>query len=213
MAALSPEQQKEAIALYQSGLSARQVAQNLSVGIDAVFYALRRHGVPRRSIAESNKILFDAKPLSYRVKERLNREEEDLKLAACMLYWAEGYKVGKSTVDFANSDPAMAVLFIRFLREICGVDECKIRCYVYSYEGQDIGELTNFWSTLLSVSKENFTKPYIKASDSGIRGERMVHGLVHVRYCDKKLLQQLLRWIEEYQHIGVGGGVVNRKGL
>ncbi len=207
MAALSSDQQVETIALYQNGLSARQVAEHFQVSIGAVYYVLRHKNIDRRLIKESNQILYEAKPLSYVLKENLSRQEQDLKLAAVMLYWAEGYKISKSTIDFANSDPAMAALFIRFLRQICGVDESKIRCSLYCYEGQNIEELTDFWSKLLSVSEDRFTKPYIKIGDSGVRGPRMIHGLVHVRYCDKKLLQQLLRWIEEYQHISVGGGV------
>lgn len=132
-----------------------------------------------------------------------------------MLYWAEGYKAGKQTaIDFANSDPDMAAVFVRFLREICGVESKKVRCSLYCYEGQDIDALTAYWSRLLGVPLPQFTKPYIKrAAAPGPRGPRMTHGLVHVRYCDKKLLRQILDWIDEYRRESVGGGVVNRTTL
>ena len=199
VAALSDPQQKEAARLYKNGLSAQQVATHLSVSLDAMYYTLRKLKVPRRTAQETNRIRFEAKPLSYNVKTKLTGEEEQLKLAAIMLYWAEGYKIGK-TIDFANSDPQMAIIFKRFLSEICRVDEKRVRGHLYLYEGQNTKELTRYWSKLLSIPEAQFTKPYIKKGAlPGPRGPRMVHGLVHIVYCDTKLLRQILKWIEEYQ--------------
>lgn len=214
VASLTNDEQLEAISLYESGLSAQQVADNLGVGIDAIFYTLRKHQINRRTTTESNRIRFERKPSSYSIKSELLEEEERLKLAAIMLYWAEGYKVGGNHVDFANSDPKMALLFKKFLSEICRVDEKRIRCSLYCYEGQDIEALTVFWSNLLSVPTSQFFKPYIKKqSIPGPRGARMTNGLVHIRYYDTKLLRQLLAWIDEYADKCVGGGVVNRDWL
>ncbi|KND47370.1 MAG: putative DNA-binding protein [Parcubacteria bacterium C7867-004] len=208
------DQQKEAARLYGNGLSAQQVADTLGIHIHTVFRALRKLGVKSRTTRESNRIRFTAQPLSYKVKEDLSYEEERLKMTAVMLYWAEGYKVGKGTVDFANSDPDMVLIFKRFLSEICQVDESRIRGHLYCYEGQDISGIRTFWSRLLSIPEDQFVKPYIKQQATpGIRGPRMVHGLVHVRYCDTKLLKQILCWIDEYRIECVGGGVVNRDWL
>lgn len=190
-------------------MSAQQVADHFSVSIGAVYYALRHLGIERRSAADTNRIHFENKPLSYSIQCERTPEEERLRLAAIMLYWGEGYKVGGNTVDFANSDPYMALIFRRFLSDICHVDEKRIRCSLYCYEGQDIAQLTRFWSDWLCVPESQFYKPYIKASDPGSRGPRMIHGLVHVRYCDTKLLRQILIWIDEYRVECVGGRVVN----
>ncbi|MDE2057517.1 MAG: hypothetical protein KGI78_01535, partial [Patescibacteria group bacterium] len=185
---------------------------------DAVYYALRKHDIARRSASENSRIRFDAKPLSYRIKNRQTPKEERLKLAAVMLYWAEGYKAGTHTVDFANSDPEIALIFRRFLSEICRVDETRVRGHIYCYEGQDPAMLTTYWSKLLQIPKEQFIKPYIKkAAAPGPRGPRMTNGLVHICYSDKKLLAQILAWIGEYRqdltNKRVGGGVVNRNRL
>jgi len=201
VAALTPKQQKEAARLYRNGLSAQQVADHFGVGLDASYYALRKQKVPRRTARESNRIRFEAKPLSYNLKTKLSKIEERLKEAAIMLYWAEGYKVGAHSIDFANSDPKMALLFKRFLSKICRVDEKRIRGHLYCYEGQDIKVLTKYWSDLLSIPERQFIKPYVKkAAAPGPRGPRMLHGLVHIVYCDTKLLRQILTWIEEYSH-------------
>ena len=209
-AALSSDRQKQAARLYASGLSAAQVALRLNVSLDATFYALRRLRVVRRTAQQSNKLRFEAKPLSYNIKKKLNEKDERLKLAAVMLYWAEGYKVGKNTIDFANSDPQMALIFRRFLSRICGIDENRIRGHIYCYEGQDIHEITRYWSGLLKIPERQFVKPYIKkASTPGPRGPRMVHGLVHLVYCDTRLLRQILVWIDEYCKECVGTQAVN----
>ena len=200
-AALSPKQQQEAAKLYRDGLSAQQVADHFKMSLDASYYALRRQKVPRRTARETNRIRFEAKPLSYNLKTKLSKIEERLKEAAVMLYWAEGYKVSFHSIDFANSDPRMALIFRRFLSEICHVDEKRIRGHLYCYEGQDVKALTRYWSQLLSIPEKQFIKPYIKkAAIQGPRGPRMLHGLVHIVYCDTKLLRQILTWIEEYSH-------------
>ncbi len=208
---LSLEKQQEAGRLYRSGLSAQQVADHFEVSLDATFYALRRLKVARRTSQQTNHLRFEAKPHSYRLKTKLTSEEERLKVAAIMLYWAEGYKIGKGTVDFANSDPDMVLIFWKFLAEICGVDHSKIRLYLYAYEGQDVEKLIQYWCKFLGLPRKHFTKPYIKKATEtvGPRGSRMIHGLVHIRYCDTKLLRQILVWIDEYRQKCVDGRVVN----
>lgn len=200
IAALSQKQQKKAARLYLSGLSAQQVADHFKVSLDASYYALRRMRVKRRTAQETNRIRFEAKLLSYDLKTRLTQKDERLKISAIMLYWAEGYKVGRGTVDFANSDPDMVVIFWKFLSEICRVDKKRVRLHLYAYEGQDIQNLMQFWCTLLDLPKRHFIKPYVKKTAlPGPRGPRMVHGLVHIRYSDTKLLRQILQWIDEYR--------------
>ncbi len=212
MATLTVEQQIEAGRLYREGLSAQQIADHFNVSLNATFYSLRHQGIQRRSRKEANRIRYENATLSFQIKEHLSPLEEQLKLAGVMLYWAEGYKIG-SSIDFANSDPEMALLFCEFLNKICGVNQNRLRASLYCYEGQDIGALHSYWSNLLNIPLEQFTKPYIKQAAVTARGPRMPYGLVHVRYCDKKLLQLILKWIGEYSQKCVGGGVVNRTRL
>ena len=204
-AALSPTQQEKAARLYRSGMSAQQIADYFGVSIHAAYYTLRRLHVPRRSARETNAIRFEAKQLSYRLKTKLTRGEEQLKTAAIMLYWAEGYKAGAtSTVDFANSDPDMICVFWKFLSSICQVDPKRVRLHLYAYEGQDISALKRYWGRLLKLPVHHFGKPYVKKGSVGPRGPRMARGLIHIRYSDKKLFRQMLAWIDEYRAEMVG---------
>ena len=102
-----------------------------------------------------------------------------------MLYWAEGTKKG-DTVDFANSDPKMIKLFMRFLREICGVAESRIRVYLYAFDNQNIVALKRFWSKITHIPLAQFTKPYIRKTDGKTKNQKMPFGMIHIRYNDKR---------------------------
>ena len=76
---------------------------------------------------------------------RLSKTE--LFFIGVVLYWGEGYKrpivrKGKvktyHSVVLSNSDPLLIKIFLRFLREICGVEENFIRVNIHAYEHQNI---------------------------------------------------------------------------
>jgi len=179
--------------------SAREIAEYLQCSIDAVYYAMRSNDITRRNAAANSKIQFENKPLSYQLKKLTTEKERSLKLAGTMLYWAEGYKTSKSNgIDFANSDPHMQKIFIKFLRSVCGVDEKRIRIYLYTHDTSKQLEQIKYWSNILQVSTSQFTKPYVKQGVRLDKNDKMPYGLVHIRYADKKLLRQILVWIDEY---------------
>ena len=103
-------------------------------------------------------------------------------------------------VDFANSDKDMILLFLKFLRRVCGIDEKKLRVYSYFYSNQDISKNINYWSKLTRVSKKQFSKPYIRDGFKEEKRDKMPYGLIHIRYNDKKLLNLILSWIGEYKN-------------
>lgn len=198
-ATISPEDIERVKALYyEQKLSARQIAQNLGVSLDAVYYFMRHHRLARRSVSENDAIRFAAKKPTFKLVDAMTPELEKLKIMAVMLYWAEGAKRSLYNIDFANSDPLMVTIFARFLREICGVTESKLRSCIYCYANQDVLELTEFWSELTKIPKNQFTKPYVRQDFDIRKKDRMRYGLLHVRYCDKKLMAVLLKWIGEY---------------
>ncbi len=119
-----------------------------------------------------------------------------------MLYWGEGYKGDDlnpaKQVDFANSDPEMILLFMNFLRSVYVLDEKRFRVYLYCYSNQNIPKIIKFWSKLAGIPRSQFTKPYVR-SDYKVDGRVMKHGMVHIRYCDKKLLIDIMELIGEYK--------------
>ena len=125
-----------------------------------------------------------------------------MKIAGVMLYWAEGVKPNPAnrtwTVDFANSNPRMIKLFPKFLREICGIDEKRLRVLLYCYANQDIEKLKRFWQKITEIPLNQFTKPYVRKNFLPGKKRKMKYGLLHIRYYDKKLLLQIEKWVEEY---------------
>ena len=192
----------------------REVAAAYGVSLDAITYILRKIDEPRRSPAESSKIIFGNKSPSFSIREPRTPYDERLHIMGTMLYWAEGYKTAKAKgVDFANSNPTMILAFITFLRTRYDLDESRFRISLYCHGNQDIKRIIAFWSSLLRVSKAQFTKPYVRAEARD--GHRtMQHGLVHVRYSDKKMLIDMLNLIDSYsREFRVGTQAVNEDTL
>ena len=143
-------------------LSMREIAEKLNIGIDTIVYFMRKNKIRRRSLVEANAIAFQNKKLSFHEQIKLSLNQERLKLAGLILYWGEGYKTTKSHgIDFANSDPEMIAIFVKFLRTIYGVDENRFRVLLYCYANQNITSLIKFWSKLTGISEKQFSKPYI----------------------------------------------------
>jgi hypothetical protein len=188
---------------YKERLSANDIAKKLGTTVWVVLGFMSRNNIPRRTFKEANRICFENKPLTFLIKKNLSAKEKELKLAGVFIYWAEGAKFKgmdgiPCTVDLANSDPKMISLFLRFLREICGVDEDKLGVQLYCYADQDIEILKNFWYKRTSIASKKFIKPYVRNDFLPEKSGKMKYGLVHIRYTDKKLLYQIDNWIKEY---------------
>lgn len=186
---------------YDKQLSVNDVANKLGVSIDAVFYCMRKNGFKRREQNKSNAIRYERQEPSFRLKKINNEELKILKVIGAMLYWGEGYKAGKNCmVDFANSDEDMIKIFLKFLRKVCGIDEKRLRVYSYFYLNQNPNKNINYWSKITKISKKQFTKPYIRKDFREDKKDKMPHGLIHIRYGDKKLLRLIKGWIDEYKN-------------
>jgi hypothetical protein len=155
-----------------------------------------KNKIPRRSYSEASYLIHKDKP-RFQIKSMLTDAEEKLRIAGIMLYWAEGTLKG-STVDFANSDPRMVKLFLKFLRKICGIREERLRLYLYTYSYLDLNEVKAFWHGATKIPLSQFTKPYIRKGHPNLSKRKLPHGLVHIRYNDKRLLQTIDAWIQEY---------------
>ena len=180
-------------------LCIREVAQRLAVSPDAVENFIRRHKIPKRSRKEAQQAKYYNKPLSFN-KQKLNSVYlRELAIIGAMLYWAEGYKGDESngTVDFANSDPLMIEIFLKFLRLLYKPDERRLRVYLYCYSNQNIPKLIQFWSVLTGIPKKQFLKPYVR-TDFREDGRKMEYGMIHIRYHDKKLLLEIKNWFFDF---------------
>jgi len=198
MATISIEKLEEVKDYYEDGFSVREISEKIKSPFNATFYFFRKHKIVRRSAQESNAASFAKKPLSFKIKNDLTPEEERLKIAALMLYWGEGSKRGH-TVDLANSDVSMLLIFLKFLRQVCGVDEGRLRVYTYCYGNQDVDGILDYWSKITKISKSQFSQPHVRMDYAMKAGRQMQYGMIHIRYNDKKLMNYILEEIEKYK--------------
>jgi hypothetical protein len=92
----------------------------------------------------------------------------------------------------------MILVFLNFIRKIYQVSEEKLRILLYCYSDQDVKELTKYWSNLTKISEKQFSKPYVR-DDFKISSRKMQHGLIHIRYSDKKLFLEIEKIISEFK--------------
>jgi hypothetical protein len=186
-------------------LSEKQISELISVSPNKVRRVLDENNIQRRSRSEASTYYHITKfgQKEFTPKTFLTREEEMLKIAGVMLYWGEGTKKN-SSVAFANSDPRMMQVFLRFLRIVCGVSEERLHVTLHYYEDQNPEELTSFWSNIMNLPESQFYKPFLhKKNAKGTYRELSTHGTVSIQYSDKKLLQLIKQWITEYQTLGL----------
>ena len=106
-----------------------EVAKELQATHAQVYYWLRKHGISRRSWSGSAYIKQNPNGDPFKIPTKMSSYQRELLRAGLLLYWAEGNK-GKNAIRLANLDSRMLILFLEFLREVCSVDEERIRVYV-----------------------------------------------------------------------------------
>jgi len=184
--------------LYQDKqFSVGQTAEMLGVSFWSLYDFMNKDNISRRLPAETNYARNKYKP-QFRIREGLNEKERELKIAGIMLYWAEGTLRG-NTVDFVNSNPDMVKIFLKFLREICGIEEKRLRLYLYAYSHLDLNSTMDYWKKVTGIPINQFTKPYIREGNPNLSNRKLPYGLVHIRYNDKRLLGIISNWIEDYK--------------
>lgn len=200
MATIDKKAAKAVSSLYlQDKYSVAMIAEKLGFSVHQVRHCLEKNNVPRRSRSEATFLAhfhrFNRLPCN--IKRELTPKERDLFVAGIMLYWAEGWKKNSQYASFSNSDPKMIRLFLMFLRKLCGIQEGRVRLLLHLYEDQNEKELRNFWSEVTNVPLSQFNSSYLHKAKPGNYKRKSEHGTISLRYGDKKLLEQILEWIDD----------------
>ena len=130
------------------------------------------------------------------------RRGDLLHAAGCMLYWAEGSR-NRHAIEFVNSDPAMVVFFLRFLRTCFGVPDPKVRvtCNLFADHSSRQDEIEEFWldqlglpRTCLRKSTVNRFSKYSKKK----RQNKLPYGTCRLNVYDTRLVHEIRGAIQEY---------------
>lgn len=150
--------------------------------------------------ARSTRYESSAKPRSRWCAEQAREwivglDDRDLSMFALGLYAGEGAKTG-GTVAMANTNPTYLLVFITWLRRAFEIDESRLRVHLYLHEGLDLPAAVRYWSELLEIPPEQFTKPYRAVADASIRRSKHVYGCPSVRYASTPLKRRVMALIE-----------------
>jgi hypothetical protein len=115
-------------------------------------------------------------------KEMIGRlSEREFLIAGAALYAGEGFK-SDTSVGMANTDPAILVVFVAWLRRCFAVDESRLRVKLYLHEGLDLEAAEAYWSELLRIPRSQFRKPYRAVADPTRRTAKHATGCPAVIY-------------------------------
>ncbi len=125
----------------------------------------------------------------------------ELLLIGTALYWGEGWKRQDKNpspyICFANSDPDMIKVFIRFLREVIGAPKEKLRGNIHIYPNIDAKSAINFWSKITAIPKERFhiTTQVSKASKGKRPRNSLPYGTLRLDVSGRPKFFQIKGWI------------------
>lgn len=175
-------QKSEAIKLRQTGLSIKNIAKKVDVSVGSVSVWVRDvvlTEVQLKQLFKNARDPFYGNRIKYinKIKkqtddkiEKLKREgikeigslsKRELFLVGVALYWGEGFKKD-SQVGFANSDPKMINLFLKWLRECFNynIDHLSVRVTLNISHSNRIDEIQNYWSKETNIPISIFRKPF-----------------------------------------------------
>lgn len=187
----------------QEKLSMVEIAQKLNVGNHAVVWWMTQHGILRRSRSEASYARHNPNGDPFRIKSSLTTDEERLMGIGLGLYWGEGNKANDLAVRLGNSDPNLLRTFHQFLREICGVEEEKIRFWLQVFSDIDESEALAYWLRELGVERDRFT-PHVIVSPPQGKGtyrNKSKYGVVTLFVCNKKLRDWFSEQLKVYGYM------------
>lgn len=176
---------------FDQKLSAKETGLKLGFSEWQIYKFMKKHKISPRKNFETRNHQFSKSPKSYLKVNRLNNSNEKLMLAGLILYWAEGKKRGKGTVEFTNSDPRAVKIFLKTLRNVYNINESRLRFSLYCFSNQEYSKLQDYWTNYLNINPKQFTKPYIKSATNPQKEGYMPYGVMHLRYNDTRLLTEI----------------------
>ena len=124
------------------------------------------------------------------------------------LYWAEGHKrplmragreISWHPISLTNSDPKLVKIFLKFLKNICGIPKNRVRASLRLFKHMDEKESIRYWVKEIGIPEENFEKTYygISKSSMGRRPfNRLPYGVIQIRISDTRIFHKIMGWIE-----------------
>jgi hypothetical protein len=177
---------EQAVELRRKGQTVPQIATELGVAKSSAYQWVKHlpldatieRGAERRR--RHSKQMTDARWEPHRRARDAERAEvneslsgwvgelsdREVLLVGAATYWCEGTKAkpwrrNDCRLQFINSDPALVLLFLRFV-ELLGVDRSLLRYRLSIHESADAEAAGRWWSEVVDVPYESFRPPTVK---------------------------------------------------
>jgi len=114
-------------------------------------------------------------------------------ISGTTIYWGEGDRSSRCIVRVANTDPFMIQVFVKFLREVCGISKKVIRAHILIYPDLNQNKCIDFWVKKSKLSVENFNKCVIIKGRHKTR--RLPYGVCYVTVSSTYLKEKMGVWL------------------
>lgn len=219
------EERELAIKLRKQGYTYREIRKLVPVTKSTLSLWFKFVGLSKPQIQRITRSRYEAAKRGQRVWRRKRREKtslivneavkeistiqlskDSLFLMGVVMYWAEGSKQKPHNVSqpvhFANTDPYMVNLFLRWLRESLNIDDSRIyaNLYVHAQHKRRLEAIRNYWISITTLNEENFGKIYFKRHSIKTNRKRVdetYFGLINIRVrCSADLNRKIAGWIK-----------------
>lgn len=159
-----------------------------------------------KKISRTRKIIEEIKIAS--AKNIKNISKKELWLMGVVLYWRERLLSGNETdlrkgVKFTTSDPYLAKLFLKWLRDIGRIknEEIGFDIFMKETEKRLVNETVAFWSDVTEFPEDKFKNVYFqktkpKRKKGGRMANRTKFGLLRTRVkASSMLARQIAGWV------------------
>ncbi len=211
---------EKALALRkEKQMSYSQIKKTLGISKSTLSYWLRDYPLSEKKIKKLQRQGWEKSEVSrerFRNTMRRKRQERiegvykkqkktilplnqrELFISGLFLYWGEGTKCRRNSLEIANSDPVLIKFFIYWLVEILSIPREKIRIHLHLYSDMRIEREINYWSKELKILKKQFQRSYIKKSSSERINHKgsFCHGTCKVRVHDTLLTEKIFMSIK-----------------
>ena len=211
---------EKALALRkEQQMSYSQIKKTLGISKSTLSYWLRDFPLPEKKIKELQRQGWnnsEAARERFRNTMRRKREERlkntyekqkklilplnkrEIFITGLFLYWGEGTKSRRDSLEIANSDPAVIKFFIYWLTEVLSVPKNKIRIQLHSYSDMNIDKEMRYWSKELRIPRKQFHRSYVKKTSSERINHKgsFGHGTCKIRVYDTQLTEKIFMSIK-----------------
>lgn len=208
------EEKLKALYLRKEGASYSQIRKVVKVSKSSLSLWLHDMPLSKKRLSELQGF-NEARIEKYRETRRKTREtrrakvreiakkdigslsKRELFLAGLFLYWGEGGKTKEASTTISNTDPAVILFFMRWLK-LLKVPRDRLRVHVHLYADMDAQKELEYWSKTLKLPLSSFRKPYIKKSNrAGLTyRQKFTHGTCNLVYDNRDVSEYVLQALE-----------------